>query len=131
VRNTCPCRGERSRLLQWRNLGSPLNLASPIDLLHDAVPLSVVRECSLGAEESLARLTDRGSWYRPHCDLDLLALDQSDLLKCRATVLHDLGGDHAGIFEVGRVFEAVVLEREDVETEYVALRELVIPVWPP
>jgi hypothetical protein len=32
-------------------------------------------------------------------------------------VLHDLGGDHAGIFEVGRVFEAVVLEREDVETE--------------
>jgi hypothetical protein len=46
-------------------------------------------------------------------------------------VLHDLGGDHAGIFEVSRVFEAVVLEREDVETELVALRELVIPVWPP
>ena len=40
-------------------------------------------------------------------------------------VLHDLGGDHDGIFE------AVVLEREDVETELVALRELVIPVWPP
>jgi hypothetical protein len=56
--------------------------------------------------------------------------NELELFKCRAQVFDDLGGDHVGVFQVGRVFQAVVLEPEDVEAELVSLRELVIAVRP-
>ena len=57
--------------------------------------------------------------------------NQLELFKRCAQVFDDLGGDHVGVFQVGRVFQAVVLEPEDVEAELIPLRELVIAVRPP
>ena len=48
-----------------------------------------------------------------------------------AQVFDDLGGDDVGVFEVGRVFQAVVLEPEDVQAHLVALHEIFIAIRPP
>ena len=57
--------------------------------------------------------------------------NQLELFKRCAQVFDDLGGDEVGVFEVGRVFQTVVLEPEDVQAHLVALEQIFITIRPP
>jgi len=52
--------------------------------------------------------------------------DRSELVQRRLQILCDFGGDHIGIGKVSRVFQAVILQPEDVQANLVALDQFVI-----
>ncbi len=52
--------------------------------------------------------------------------DQGELVQRGLQVFDDLGGDHVGRWQIGRVFQAVVFEPEDVEAGLVPLHQFVI-----
>ena len=55
-----------------------------------------------------------------------LFCDDTELLQRRLEILHDLGCDDFWIWQVVRVFQALVLQPEDVQAHLVALDQLVI-----
>ena len=71
---------------------------------------------------SFASMGQRTSASAPRSTLGRkIRQDQLEFHQRRAEVLDDLGSDHVGVFEVGRVLQAVVLEPEDVEADLIAL----------
>ena len=76
-----------------------------------------------------ARRTRRESSQGLHRNLlshDLKSPRISSNSSRAAQVFDDLGGDDVGVFEVRRVFQAVVLEPEDVQAHLVALEQVFV-----
>ena len=58
--------------------------------------------------------------------LPQLFADAFELLKGRLKVLCDVSGEDIGVWEVGGLFEAIVLQPEDVQARLVPLDEFLV-----
>jgi hypothetical protein len=54
-----------------------------------------------------------------HCDL-------RELVQRRLQIFRDLGGDHVGIGEIGRILQTFIFQPEDVQAHLVALQQILV-----
>ena len=52
--------------------------------------------------------------------------DQGELIQCGLQILGDFGGDHVWIGQIGGIFQAIVFQPEDIQTDFVAFDQVFV-----